>query len=77
MNEVNFSLAHLIILHMNRLVKRKSGKLPYRALITLILSAKGIIINDDFKEDELANVEIGKETLTKMMLCMTSERWVN
>lgn len=77
MNGVNFYVAHLIILHMHRVVKKKSRKFPYWALITLILCTKGISFNDDFKWDKLTTLEIGKETLKKMMLRVTSEEWVN
>lgn len=68
MNEVNFSLTHLIILHTHRIVKRKLGKVPYGALITIILCATSTSINDDVKANKLTNVEIGKETLKKMIM---------
>lgn len=57
---------------MYEVVKKKVGKLPYGALITLIMRLKAIYL-DDFKEEKLVNVEIGKKILKKMMLKMTPD----
>jgi len=62
---------------MTCVARKKIEKLPYCGLITLIFRANGIIINDDLKADKLANVEIEKETLKKMMIGLISTVWVN
>jgi len=67
----------MIILHIYHAVKRKIGKVPLGALISLILRSKGIIINNDYKGDKLPGVKIGKETQKKMILRPTHEGWVN
>lgn len=52
-------------------IKKKTDKLPYEALITLTLRIKGISITSDIKVEKMINLEIGKETLKKMMLHLT------
>lgn len=76
MNKFPLSISHLIIIHMYRFVRKNISKLPYGALITQIFKHKGV----DFFEhanNPLVNVEIGKETLKKMIMKMTPEGWVN
>lgn len=66
MNEVPFSLHHVIILHMHKTLQKNKGQLPYGTLIIRIFIYLKIDILDDLCKTFILLLLVGEKMIAKM-----------